>query len=190
MRYTCYYLCIKYVRLRLISEKVDQHTGGKWLIHGTQNRKDNQSQTLELPCKISYMQASHGSGKTDRKSPGIRKWNSRLWKSPWIWKMSSKSGNAREKDKRTTQNINPNNQLDSFAFVHSRLPFISTSLIGQTVCGWLVHRSLHGKLSSCLRVPVNSPSNGRTSTRFSLTLEWEITLESELYWQMVLIFLL
>ena len=36
-------------------QKVGQHTGGKWLIHGTQRRKDNQSRSLELPCKISYM---------------------------------------------------------------------------------------------------------------------------------------
>ena len=25
-------------------QKVDQHTGGKWLIHGTKRRKDNQLQ--------------------------------------------------------------------------------------------------------------------------------------------------
>ena len=35
--------------------KVDQHTGGKWLIHGTKRRKDNQLQSLELPCRISYL---------------------------------------------------------------------------------------------------------------------------------------
>ena len=34
-------------------QKVDQRTGGKWLIHGTKRRKDNQSQILELPCRIS-----------------------------------------------------------------------------------------------------------------------------------------
>ena len=32
---------------------VDQHTGGKWLIHDTKRRKDNQSQSLKLPCRIS-----------------------------------------------------------------------------------------------------------------------------------------
>ena len=32
---------------------MDQHTGGKWLIHGSQRRKDNQLQSLELPCRIS-----------------------------------------------------------------------------------------------------------------------------------------
>ena len=34
-------------------QKVDQHTGGKWLIYGTKHRKDNQLQRLELPCTIS-----------------------------------------------------------------------------------------------------------------------------------------
>ena len=31
-------------------QKVDQHTGGKWLIHGTKRLKDNQLQGL--PCRI------------------------------------------------------------------------------------------------------------------------------------------
>ena len=31
-----------------------QHTGGKWLIHGTKRCKDKQLQSLELPCRISY----------------------------------------------------------------------------------------------------------------------------------------
>ena len=34
-------------------QKVDQYTGGKWLIQGTKRRKDNQLQSLELPCRIS-----------------------------------------------------------------------------------------------------------------------------------------
>ena len=38
---------------KLDFQKVDQHTGGKWLIHGTKRHKDNQLQSLELPCKIS-----------------------------------------------------------------------------------------------------------------------------------------
>ena len=32
--------------------KVNQHTGDKWLIHGTKRRKDNQLQSLELSCRI------------------------------------------------------------------------------------------------------------------------------------------
>ena len=35
--------------------KVDQHAGGKWLIHDTKRRKDNQSQSLKLPCRISKL---------------------------------------------------------------------------------------------------------------------------------------
>ena len=38
---------------KLDFQKVDQHTGGKWLIHGIKRRKDNELQSLELPCKIS-----------------------------------------------------------------------------------------------------------------------------------------
>ena len=36
-------------------QKVDQHTGSKWLIHGIYHRKDNQLQRLELPCRIPYL---------------------------------------------------------------------------------------------------------------------------------------
>ena len=38
---------------KLDFQKVDQHTGGMWLFHGTKRRKDNQLQSLELPCMIS-----------------------------------------------------------------------------------------------------------------------------------------
>ena len=38
---------------KLDLQKVDQHTGGKCLIHGTKRRKDHQLQSLELPCRIS-----------------------------------------------------------------------------------------------------------------------------------------
>ena len=41
-----------YNHLELDFQKVDQHTGGK-LIHGTKHHKDNQWQSLELPCRIS-----------------------------------------------------------------------------------------------------------------------------------------
>ena len=39
---------------KLDFQKLDQHTGVNWLIHGTKYRKDNQLQSLELPCRISY----------------------------------------------------------------------------------------------------------------------------------------
>ena len=42
-----------YYHFKLDFQKVDQPIGGKWLIHGTKRRKDNQLQRLELPCRIS-----------------------------------------------------------------------------------------------------------------------------------------
>ena len=42
-----------YYHFKLDFQKMDQHTGGKWLIHGTKRRKDNQLQSLELTCRIS-----------------------------------------------------------------------------------------------------------------------------------------
>ena len=38
---------------KLDCQKVDQHPGGKWLIYGSKRRKDNQLQSMELPCRIS-----------------------------------------------------------------------------------------------------------------------------------------
>ena len=40
--------------VKLDFQKVDQHTGGKWLIHGTKRRKDDQLQSLKLPWRISW----------------------------------------------------------------------------------------------------------------------------------------
>ena len=42
-----------YYHFKIDFQKVDQHTRGKWLIHGTKRRKDNQLRSLELPCRIS-----------------------------------------------------------------------------------------------------------------------------------------
>ena len=42
-----------YYHYKLNFQKVDQHTGGKWLIHGTKRRKDIPLQSVELPCRIS-----------------------------------------------------------------------------------------------------------------------------------------
>ena len=42
-----------YYHFKLDFQKVDQHTGSKWLIHGTKRRNDNQLFSLELPCRIS-----------------------------------------------------------------------------------------------------------------------------------------
>ena len=38
---------------KLDFQKVDQHSRGKWLIHGTKYRKDNKLQSMELPSRIS-----------------------------------------------------------------------------------------------------------------------------------------
>ena len=46
-----YHHCVKFtypLSFQTRIPKVDQHTGGKWLIHGTKHRKDNQLQSLEL----------------------------------------------------------------------------------------------------------------------------------------------
>ena len=41
--------------LKFDLQKVDQHAGGKWLIHDTKRHKDNQLQSLKLPCRISEL---------------------------------------------------------------------------------------------------------------------------------------
>ena len=42
-----------YYHFEVDFQKVDQRTGGKWLINGTKHHKDNQLQSLELPRRIS-----------------------------------------------------------------------------------------------------------------------------------------
>ena len=49
-----------YYHFKLDFQKMGQHTGGKWLIHGTKRRKDNQLQSLELPVKYPSMESKHG----------------------------------------------------------------------------------------------------------------------------------
>ena len=41
--------------LKIDFQKVDQHAGGKWLIHDTKRRMDNQLQSLKLPCNATPM---------------------------------------------------------------------------------------------------------------------------------------
>ena len=43
-----------YYHFKLDFQKVDQHTGGKWLIHGTIRRKDNQ-----LPVEYPSRECKH-----------------------------------------------------------------------------------------------------------------------------------
>ena len=42
-----------YYHFKLDFQKVDPHTGGKRLVQGIKRHKDNQLQSLELPCRIS-----------------------------------------------------------------------------------------------------------------------------------------
>ena len=42
-----------YYHFSLDFQKVDQHTGDKRLIRGIKRQKDNQLQSMELPCRIS-----------------------------------------------------------------------------------------------------------------------------------------
>ena len=44
---------LTYYHFNLDFQNVDQHTGGKWLIHGNKRHKDNHLQSLELPSRIS-----------------------------------------------------------------------------------------------------------------------------------------
>ena len=43
--------------LKFDFQKVDQHAGGKWLIHDTKRHKDNQLQSLKLPCRITKLRS-------------------------------------------------------------------------------------------------------------------------------------
>ena len=51
---------------------VDQHAGGKWLIHDTKRRKDNQLQSLKLPCRI-YSLVGHDISTAARIHVGIQR---------------------------------------------------------------------------------------------------------------------
>ena len=48
-----------YYHFELDFQKVDQHTGGKWLIHGTKRHKNNQLQSLEPPVEYSSRECKH-----------------------------------------------------------------------------------------------------------------------------------
>ena len=43
-----------YYHFKLDFQTVDQHTGGKWLIHGTKRHKDNQLQSLAWNSPVEY----------------------------------------------------------------------------------------------------------------------------------------
>ena len=43
-----------YYHFKLDFQKVDQHTGGKWLIHDTKRRKNNQLQSLDYVLRTCH----------------------------------------------------------------------------------------------------------------------------------------
>ena len=50
-----YHHCVKFtypLSFQTRIPKVDQHTGGKWLIHGTKHRKDNQLQSPSIIATV------------------------------------------------------------------------------------------------------------------------------------------
>ena len=48
-----------YYHLKLNFKKVDQHSGGKWLIHGTKRHRDNQLQSQEPPVEYPSREYKH-----------------------------------------------------------------------------------------------------------------------------------
>ena len=52
-------IALNYIKLtdllsfKTIFQIVEQHSGGKWLIHSTKYHKDNQLQSMQLTCRIS-----------------------------------------------------------------------------------------------------------------------------------------
>ena len=72
--------------------KVDQHAGGKWFIHDTKRRKDNQLQSLKLPCRISKLSSwmwhkgvrwHHVESDILKEGPGTEtSWEMRVYRTP------------------------------------------------------------------------------------------------------------
>ena len=48
-----------YYHIKLDFQKVDQHTGEKWLIHGTKRRKDNQLRAWNSPVEYPSRECKH-----------------------------------------------------------------------------------------------------------------------------------
>ena len=55
-KYMKYHSKLTYqLQLWIVSRKVDYHAGGKWFIHGTKRRKENQLLSLKHPCWLSLV---------------------------------------------------------------------------------------------------------------------------------------
>ena len=48
-----------YYNFKLDFQTVDQHTGGKWLTHGTKRHKDNQLQAWNSPVEYPSRECKH-----------------------------------------------------------------------------------------------------------------------------------
>ena len=60
-----YHHCVKFtypLSFQTRIPKVDQHTGGKWLIHGTKHRKDNQLQSIYISPWSDHYHATLATG--------------------------------------------------------------------------------------------------------------------------------
>ena len=73
-----------YYHIKLDFQKMDQYTGGKWLINGTKRRKDNQMQSVESPVEHPSRAC-----KPDIKSPNVTC-------SIQYWRRMARGGNLRE----------------------------------------------------------------------------------------------
>ena len=77
---------------KLDFQKVDQHTGGKWLIHGTKRRKDNQLQAWNYPVKYPSREYKHDikEYKGNMLNPILIWYGRRVIIKPWELKMIPK----------------------------------------------------------------------------------------------------
>ena len=84
-----------------------QHTGGKWQIHGTKQRKDNQLQSLEICCRILSSECKHDIKESEGNmfNPIFQE-NIQRWKytGSWIFAEPEFKSFRRRKPKRVFQN--------------------------------------------------------------------------------------
>ena len=107
--------------LKIDFQKVDQHAGGKWLIHDTKRRKDNQLQSLKRTCRISMLNPMFWKKVQGQKHPGrwgivehqlpsikaLFKINAKSQKHPGIKLLSSESKTQLVKQRKQKVAFNP-----------------------------------------------------------------------------------
>ena len=62
---------------KLDFQKVDQHTGGKWLIHGTKRSKNNQFQNLKCPVEYPSRECKHDIKESEGNTPLLKSFRSK-----------------------------------------------------------------------------------------------------------------